>query len=95
MRVFLKEWRLHLNLTQEEIAERLGTSKGTVSRLELNTREPNLGYLAAFAEAIGRNTGQLFYDPRTPSCDDLLRNVSPAQADQAFRMLKALTETYS
>lgn len=91
MRVFLKEWREHLKLTQEQIADRIGTTKGTVSRMEVSTREPNLGYLAAFAEAINCNTGQLFYDPKQPTCDDLLRNATPEQADQAYRILRALT----
>lgn len=80
MRVFLKEWREHLNMTQEQIADRIDTTKGTVSRMEINTREPNLGYLAAFAEAIDRDVAELFRDPARPTQDDLLRAASPEQA---------------
>lgn len=80
MRVYLKEWREYLGLTQEQVADRIDTTKGTVSRMEINSREPNLGYLAAFAEAIDREVAELFRDPQRPSQEDLLRNASPEQA---------------
>lgn len=80
MRVYLREWREYLDLTQEQVADRIDTTKGTVSRMEINTREPNLGYLAAFAEAIDREVADLFRDPARPTQDDLLREASPEQA---------------
>lgn len=80
MRVYLREWREYLGLTQEQIADRIETTKGTVSRMEINSREPNLGYLAAFAEAIDREVSELFRDPERPTQEDLLRSASPEQA---------------
>ena len=79
MRVFLLEWRNYLNLTQEQVADRIGTTKGTVQRMEVNTREPNLGYLAAFAEAIDREVSDLFRDPKAPTQNELLKGLEPAQ----------------
>jgi transcriptional regulator with XRE-family HTH domain len=97
MRVFLKEWREHLDLTQEQVADRIGTTKGTVSRMEVNSREPNLGYLAAFAEAIDRETGDLFRDPKRPTRDELLRDVPPGATPellrQAFELIKNAQKT--
>lgn len=93
MRVFLREWRDHLGYTQERIAERIGTTKGTVSRMEATTREPNLGYLAAFAEAIDRDVADLFYDPARPSQNDLLRSVDPGEFHAAIEFLRRMKKT--
>ena len=79
MRVFLKEWRAHFNLTQEQVADRIGTTKGTVQRMEVSTREPNLGYLAAFSEAVDRDVSDLFRDPNAPTQAELLRGLEPNQ----------------
>lgn len=88
MRVFLKEWRDHLNLTQETVAERIGITKGTVSRMESNVREPNLGYLAAFAEAIDREVSDLFRLPGAPTRDELLRGYSNEELTAAIQLIE-------
>jgi transcriptional regulator with XRE-family HTH domain len=93
MRVFLREWRDYLGLTQEEIANRIGTTKGTISRMEGSSREPNLGYLAAFAEAVDRDVADLFRDPARPSRDELLRNASPEQLRQAIELIQSVRKT--
>jgi Predicted transcriptional regulators len=63
MRVFLRQWRELSGMTQEQIAEAIGTTKVTVSRMETGSREPNLGYLAAFAEVAGCRPADLFHKP--------------------------------
>jgi transcriptional regulator with XRE-family HTH domain len=93
MRVFLREWREHLDLTQEQVAERIGTTKGTVSRMEMKTREPNLGYLAAFAEAIDRELADLFRDPARPSQAELLGTATPEELRQAIRLIHSIRGT--
>jgi len=47
--------RLDKGITQEQIAEKIGTSKSNISRLESlnNTYMPNLGTLIRYAEALG------------------------------------------
>jgi len=47
--------RLGKGITQEQIAEKIGTSKSNISRLESfnNTYMPNLGTLMKYAEALG------------------------------------------
>ena len=87
MRVFLKEWRDHFGYTQEVVAERIGTTKGTVSRMEKTTREPNLGYLAAFAEAVGIETGDVFRHPDMPSRQELL-SASPEELRRAIELVR-------
>jgi transcriptional regulator with XRE-family HTH domain len=88
MRVFLREWREYLGLTQEQIAERIGITKGTVSRMETKDREPNLGYLAAFAEAIDREVGELFRSPDVPTRDELLRGYSNEELTAALQLVE-------
>lgn len=93
MRVFLREWREYLGYTQERIAERIGTTKGTVSRMEVSTREPNLGYLAAFAEAIDRDVAELFHDPERPTPAELLRGADPTELQAALDLIRSLKKT--
>jgi transcriptional regulator with XRE-family HTH domain len=89
MRVFLREWREHFDLTQETVAGRIGTTKGTVSRMEKSTREPNLGYLAAFAEALDIDTGQLFRLPGAPSSEELRQlGASPEELRAALQLVR-------
>lgn len=47
--------RLSKGITQEQIAQKIGTSKSNISRLESlnNTYVPNLGTLMKYAEALG------------------------------------------
>jgi len=47
--------RLNIGITQEEIAQKIGTSKSSISRLESlnNTFMPNIGTLIKYAEALG------------------------------------------
>jgi DNA-binding XRE family transcriptional regulator len=47
--------RVAKGMTQEQIAQRIGTSKSNISRLESlnNTYMPNLGTLMKYAEALG------------------------------------------
>jgi len=47
--------RLNTGLTQDEIAQKIGTSKSSISRLESlnNTFMPNIGTLMKYAEALG------------------------------------------
>jgi DNA-binding XRE family transcriptional regulator len=47
--------RVAKGVTQEQIAQRIGTSKSNISRLESlnNTYMPNLGTLMKYAEALG------------------------------------------
>ena len=47
--------RLNIGITQDEIAQKIGTSKSSISRLESlnNTFMPNIGTLIKYAEALG------------------------------------------
>ena len=53
--VLLRQAREAAGLTQEEIAERLGTPKSTVSKIENHAEDVRLTLLRRYAEALGKN----------------------------------------
>ena len=51
--------RKELGLTQEELAEKVGTTKQVVSKYELGQRSPKIFMANAFAEALGTTLNEL------------------------------------
>jgi transcriptional regulator with XRE-family HTH domain len=49
----MREIRLRLELTQEEVAAEIGTDSGAISRFERGLREPSLIELLAFSRTSG------------------------------------------
>jgi transcriptional regulator with XRE-family HTH domain len=49
----LREVRLRLDMTQEEVAKQLGTDSGAISRFERGLREPSLLELLTFSRMSG------------------------------------------
>lgn len=46
--------RRGLNLTQEELASRIGTQKSNISRLESGNYNPSLDFLSKLAKGLGK-----------------------------------------
>lgn len=59
IRVRIREVRVKLGLTQEQLAERLGVSQSSVSRLEARGRHVSLNTLERVAGALGIAAGEL------------------------------------
>ncbi|HDR9284308.1 TPA: helix-turn-helix transcriptional regulator [Burkholderia vietnamiensis] len=72
--------RKALRLTQDQLAERLGIEKESVSRIETGFVSPSLGRLSTLAEALDL------------SLLDLLRDVSDRPKDQAAALTAAITD---
>ncbi len=53
MRLKLREVREHLFVTQEELAERTGMSRATISRLESGLQRPRISSVRKLAQALG------------------------------------------
>ncbi|ACT58816.1 helix-turn-helix domain-containing protein [Hirschia baltica] len=49
---YLKHWRIYRKLSQEELADRVQTTKGYVSELERQIKPYNQGLLEAFSIAL-------------------------------------------
>ena len=60
---FLKELRNHNNLTQEQIAEKLGVSQRSVSRWENGNTMPELGVLVELSVFYDVDINEAWRDP--------------------------------
>jgi len=59
--VILKMTRIETGLTQEEIAEKIGTYKTNISRLENHAEDVKLSTLEKYAHALGKKVKILIY----------------------------------
>lgn len=49
----LKRLRIEMSLSQDQLAEKLGTSKQVISRYEKNQRSPKVSTVEEYAEKLG------------------------------------------
>lgn len=91
-KIYLAEWREHLNLTQEQLAQRIGKTAMTVSRWERQETQMNKSTMDAVAEALrGDMEGEdLYYHPDRPSANMLLRGQPIEIVDQAIKLIRAI-----
>ena len=94
--------RKKLGLTQDELAERVGTSKQMVSKYELAQRSPKIGMANRFAEALGTTLDELLgleqtedelVIPQTNEAKILSRCIDrlpKEQREQALAMFKVM-----
>lgn len=52
-RIFLAEWREFRGMTQEDLADRMGTTKATISRIENRVDPYNQDFLEMAADILG------------------------------------------
>ena len=76
----LRELRNSRGWTQEQLAERLGTSKQVISRYESGLRSPKISVVAQWAEKLGVPLEQFAEDttPLTPKQDSDIQIMSRA-----------------
>lgn len=73
----LKELRKNRKITQQEIADRFGVTRGTVSNWELGRREPDLQTIEKLAEFYGVS---LDYFSKKPTKDEFLEFLAKANS---------------
>jgi putative transcriptional regulator len=56
----VKEFRKHLKLTQDELAQKLGVSRQTINAIENNKYNPTLELAIKIARFLGTPVEQLF-----------------------------------
>lgn len=88
IRLYLAEWRDFRGLSQEQLAERVGTSKASISRWENYERDMTAKGMVAVAAALGLEPVQLFRHPDDPPLDDLLAGISPKLRKKAIALVK-------
>jgi len=55
----LKGWRIHLGLTQKEVAKRAGITQAALSQMEKSNNDLRTKTLEKLAAALGLSVGQL------------------------------------
>lgn len=59
----LRQIRLNLDWTQQQLADHMGLDSGTISRFENDQREPDLMELLVYAK-LGRTTMEILADDK-------------------------------
>ena len=84
MRNFLKDWREHRGLTQEQLGAAAGTGKMQISRLERSERRLTLDWMLKLSETLGIEPGDLTHAP--PDSSDEVRASRSAPTQDATRL---------
>jgi transcriptional regulator with XRE-family HTH domain len=91
---FLREWRKFRNMTQQELADAVGTSKTVVSEMERGNLQLSPKWLRRFAPVLKTQPGHILdHDPADLDNDiiDIWSRIPDRDKDQARRVLEALT----
>lgn len=95
-RNYLRQWREKAKLSQEELAEKVGTTKSVVSLLENEKRPLSSKWLRKFAEALGTTPGRILdVNPEEANADvlDIWDHIRAKDRPTAIRVLRSLTGT--
>lgn len=90
---YLREWRKHRGMTQEQLAEAIDSTKQTVSRMESGTRTYNQPFLEACADALKCRPADLLNGPPEvqSSLSDLMELLS-TKSDADLDKIRAMIE---
>lgn len=75
-------------MSQEKLAEEIGSTKSSISRWESGERDITLSALAAIAEALNCSVAELIDDPTHPGA--ILSRMDESMRKRAIRLIKAL-----
>lgn len=62
-RLYIREWRVHRHLTGEQLADLIGSDKGSISAWENGRRRTNTDWLKKLAEAFKCTVPDLYRHP--------------------------------
>lgn len=90
---FIKEWRKHRGLTQDQLADRIGMNRAYLSKIESGKRRYDQPFLEAAADVLRCEPADLIIrDPSDPdgiwSIWDQLKPVERSQVVEIARTLK-------
>jgi transcriptional regulator with XRE-family HTH domain len=96
-RTFIRQWRKHRGLTLARLADRVGTTHATLSRIERSVQPYNQPLLEAIADALGTDPSSLLI--RNPEDPDgiwtIWENAAPGVRRQIIEIAKTLLKTGS
>lgn len=90
-RIYMVEWRDKRGLTQQQLADRIGTTKESISRWETGKRQMNVEILAEVAHALDIDVPDLFRSPDQPTPADLLRDLPAEKVQQVIDYIGFVT----
>lgn len=93
-RHFIKSWRKFRNLTQEQLAERVGYDRSYINKIENGKKRYDQPFLEAAADALGCEPADLIMrDPSQPgSIWTIWDQIPKADREQAARILETFTK---
>ncbi|WP_404801163.1 helix-turn-helix domain-containing protein [Acuticoccus sediminis] len=91
--VYLKAWLSKLDVTQDQLAERIGSNQSTVSRYLSGKREISISAAIAIAEALGIRDIDLYRHPDEESLDALLAGRPEEVRKAVTRYVRAMVES--
>jgi len=90
---YIREWRKHRDLTQEQLAERIGIARSYLTKIERGTRRYDQPFLEAAAEQLRCEPCDLIM--RDPSDPDGIWSIwdklKPSERAQAIAVLRAIS----
>lgn len=91
---FIREWRLHRELTQEQMAERVGIDKSYLSKIENGKKRYDQPFLEAAAEVLRCTPADLIErDPSTSArIWEIYDKMSAAQQEQLVEIARTLAK---
>jgi transcriptional regulator with XRE-family HTH domain len=95
-RNYLRAWREFRELTQEQLADKVGTDKGVISLLESGARRLSDKWLRKLAPALNTTPGHLLdHDPNNMPTDilDIWSKIDDRDRAQAARVLSSFVKT--
>jgi transcriptional regulator with XRE-family HTH domain len=91
---FIRQWRQHRGLTLEALADLIGMTHASLSRLERGLQPYNQAVLEALARALKCTPTDLLdrnpSDPEVPA--SIFDRLPPTRQRDAIRLLKALVD---
>ena len=93
----IRNRRRHLDLTQEDVARRIGTSVAYIAHLEADRRHPSEKVVIRLAEVLGLAPRELFFlaNPQTQNLVSQEPTPSKASAWEAFSVDQKLRKAHS
>ncbi|MBV9511815.1 MAG: helix-turn-helix transcriptional regulator [Caulobacteraceae bacterium] len=94
-RHFVRQWRKHRGLTQEQLAERIGIARSYLTKIERGDRRYDQPFLEAAADALRCDPSDLIVrDPTaTESIWSIWEQLTPPERVQALAVIKAIKAT--
>jgi transcriptional regulator with XRE-family HTH domain len=88
IRHYLREWREHRGLHQEQLAKMVGTSKSVISRFEIGERHMKFEMQIKIMRALKITPPQFFSPPDPNLLENLVARLTPSDRPQVAKIVK-------